>query len=280
MCSSDLASEGEVVISVAEAAERQRLEAQLQVLDSLRQPRLVTVAADQPQRLAQALGLDWRFEWIAARQPFRQVDGDGQRAWLASLTALAAPGARGRWLLSHPQLGPSASLLAVLDSGKATAATREARRLLRLARPVDEAWLSAAANAAGDGADSLSGMLDALGWRITSERWQESLELRLDAALLERWFAAGAPYRQQLERALSPAVAEAIAGLFRQRLGVALPQPLEHVLLESRLVSAPSPGQSPQPSEAAGQPDQGRSEAKAKRRLRERPGPPSGSSAP
>jgi putative ATPase len=67
-------SEGEVVITLREKADRERLEAQLQVLDALRRPLLLLVPPEQPERLEAQLEPQHRFEWIAARQPFRGLE--------------------------------------------------------------------------------------------------------------------------------------------------------------------------------------------------------------
>ena len=96
--------------------------------------------------------------------------------------------------------------------------------------------------------------LEQLGWQVSENIWQETLELRLDAALLQRWFGAGATYRRQLEEGLDPQRASELEGLFRGQLGIVLPQPMGHRLMRSRLGS-PAP-----PSAAKAKP----------RRLRER----------
>ena len=83
--------------------------------------------------------------------------------------------------------------------------------------------------------------LTELGWQVSEESWEESLELRLDATLLQRWFGAGATYRRQLEEGLAPHCAADLEGLFRGQLGIALPQPMGHRLLRSRLESPAQP---------------------------------------
>ncbi|MEI6615802.1 MAG: AAA family ATPase, partial [Cyanobium sp. ELA507] len=134
------ALEGEVVVSVVDPDHRQRLEAQLQVLDALRRPRLLTLQPERPTSLATQLESGERFEWIAARQPFRGLDAGAQAAWLEALTALAAPGAGGRWLFSRPRLGPAGSLAAL---GAAASARRGRRNsyetALTAAIPLEEA---------------------------------------------------------------------------------------------------------------------------------------------
>jgi putative ATPase len=234
------AGEGEVVITVAAAEQRQRLEAQLQVLDALQRPRLLEVAPEDPAGLTHALEEELRFEWIAARQPFRRLGADQRRSWLERLTSLAAPGARGRWLFSQPRLGPAGSLLAALAGGRQAQPPEPARRLLEAAVPLEQAWLGGAGGKGGDveGGERGSAVrheLEQLGWQVSENAWEETLELRLDAALLQRWFGAGATYRRQLEEGLNPQRASDLEGLFRAQLGIVLPQPMGHRLLCSRL---------------------------------------------
>ncbi|MFM9102342.1 MAG: recombination protein RarA, partial [Cyanobium sp.] len=83
------AAEGEVVILVPSEAERQRLEAQLQLLDALRRPRLLLTPA-QPRQLAARLEADQRFEWIASRLPLRSPPPRQRHAWLKAIQQAAA----------------------------------------------------------------------------------------------------------------------------------------------------------------------------------------------
>ena len=226
------ASEGEVVIALPGEAERQRLEAQLQILDALRRPRLLLSPAD-PSQLEARLEDGQRFEWFAARQPLRRQPAPQRLAWLKTITALAAPGAQGRWLLSSPRHGPAASLLAHLRAGAAQRTDAVALDALAQVLPLEAQWL--AAEGGGDGLEGLRRDLEHLGWRVEQDSWEESLELRLEEGLLRRWFAPGAPYRQRLEATLPPAGVGAIEALFRRHLGVALAQPMAHGLLRSQL---------------------------------------------
>jgi hypothetical protein len=91
--------------------------------------------------------------------------------------------------------------------------------------------------------------LEQLGWQVSENAWEESLELRLDAALLQRWFGAGATYRRQLEEELNPQRASDLEGLFRGQLGIVLPQPMGHRLLCSQL-ERPAPASAVQATPA------------------------------
>jgi putative ATPase len=214
--------EGQVVITLPTEAERQRLEAQLQLLDALRRPQLLLSPA-RPAELAGLLEPGTRFEWIAARQPLRQLPRRRRQGWMKALSALAAPGARGRWLQSRPLQGPAGCLLSALRRGALPAPDQA---LLESLLPLEQGWLAA------DTA-SLGNELEAEGWSVEAEVWQETLELRLDDAVLRRWFAPGAAYAQRLEAALPPADRAALERLFQQQRGITLPQPMGHELLRS-----------------------------------------------
>jgi len=86
--------------------------------------------------------------------------------------------------------------------------------------------------------------LEQLGWQVSEDAWEETLELRLDTALLQRWFGPGATYRRRLEVGLDPQQASDLEGLFRGQLGIVLPQPMGHRLLRTRLESPSAPSTS------------------------------------
>jgi putative ATPase len=233
----EAASEGEVVVSVAGEAERRRLEAQLQLLDALRRPRLITVDPQDPGRLSAQLEPEERFEWIVARQPFRGLAEPTLADWLARLTALAAPAARGRWLFSRPRLGPAGSLAAWLAAqgqgrsrGGNDGGSGEGRRTLAAAVALENDWL-----AEQDSGAVVRQQLELLGWRVEAAIWEEGLELRLEPDLLQRWFGPGADYRRRLEAGLGSGAAAALETLFGEQRGASLPQPMEHRLLLSGL---------------------------------------------
>jgi putative ATPase len=224
------ASEGEVVLAVPEVGVRERLEGQLQVLDQLRRPRLLEVPPQQPERLAAQLDPAQRFEWFAARQPFRGLDAAAREGWLEQLTQRAAPGARARLLFSHPTLGPAGSLGAWLErqgaAQRSTTAEAEAlAQAIAAERPALEAD-AAAAPAVRQG-------LERRGWVVRQESWGEELDLPLGEGLLQRWFSPAADYRQRLEAVLEAPAREALAALFRHHRGALLPQPLHHTLLQA-----------------------------------------------
>jgi putative ATPase len=228
------ALEGEVVIGVADAAERERLEAQLQILDQLQRPRLLVLPPDAPEQLAQQLGElphGGRFEWLVGRQPFRGQGAATIETWLDGLEPWLTPKAEVRLLFSRPQLGPAGSLHQWLrgrrgqaESGEGSDEYGEATLLER-----EQNWLSDQHQDGGLVAEGLRRR----GWSVQEENWQENLSLTLREALLERWFASGAPYRRWLEPQLGVAAIQALRERFQGALGASLPQPLEHTLVRA-----------------------------------------------
>jgi putative ATPase len=210
-----------VVIQAAGTEDRQRLEAQLQVLDDLQRPQLLLGA------LADQLGPDARFEWIAGRHPWRQASSAERRQDLETLTTRAASGAELRLLFSAPLLGPAAALL---RSGELERDLPLKEHLEPLAR-AEADWLASTPNPA-----QLSAELEQLGWQPEPQPqlWHETLDLTLSPALLQRWFQPGASYRQHLATQLNDGRIEALQRALGALEGRRLPQRLQHQLLVAR----------------------------------------------
>jgi putative ATPase len=225
-----LCSEGEVVVAVTDAGALARLEAQLQVLDQLRRPRLL---GRRPSADGAELAPGERFEWIAARYPPAGESGgvtaEAAGDLVASLSALAAPAGQVRLLCSRPLLGPAASLAALLRQQNDAVPEPLARA---------QACEADAPALAADQAEVLAEALRQGGWRVRLESWEEPLELGLGDGLLQRWFGADAEYRHRLAGQLRPAELRQLEALFRARRGAALPQPLRHTLVAAERPAA------------------------------------------
>ena len=233
------AAEGDVVITVERPEDRERLEAQVQLLDPLVRPQVLVVPEADPQPLLALAQPEGRFEWIVGRQPRMVGSGKGCPTWVDALSAVAAPGAHLRLLFSQPQLGPAGALRALLSRSK-------------VASPA-EAFLDrvVAAEAQGLGGQELVPAplvleLGRQGWQVREQEWEESLELQLAERLLERWFAGPAPYRASMVAAgLTLGELEELRRWFGAHLGARLPQRLRHGVLEGRWPAGPSPKKSP-----------------------------------
>jgi putative ATPase len=243
--------EGEVVITVGHGSDQERLAAQLQLLDALRQPQVVVCPPDQPEVLMRSLKAQGtRFEWIAARQPWRQLEPSGVEAWLTALEGLISPQGQWRLLFSTPRIGPATGLLAALKAEDTTRPT--AAGAAATLPTTDESFqddliglLSELAGQEGAGLESgdanqqiVSSWLGSRGWTVTSELWNESLELEISPARIDRWLADGSSYRTQLEalgnQPLSPSQIQLLLRGFGQRLNQAIPQQLAHHLVMAR----------------------------------------------
>ena len=207
--------EGQVVISTDSADDLQRLQAQLKVLDQLRQPTLMLglEAAEGP------------FERIAGRQLQLAGDAAGRRRWLARITALAAPGCELRLLRSQSLLGPVSGLLQLLPEQP------EWPDLQRVAA-AEASWLAAQTT-------DLKAELQRSPWQLSSRSWDEPLQLELQPPMLQRWFGSDQPYGHFLQNQLGDvAQLQALETLFRQVMNSPLPQRLRHELLIARLQAA------------------------------------------
>ena len=207
--------EGQVVISTDSPDDLQRLQAQLKVLDQLRQPTLMLglEAAEGP------------FERIAGRQLQLAGDAAGRRRWLARITALAAPGCELRLLRSQSLLGPVSGLLQLLPEQP------EWPDLQRVAA-AEASWLAAQTT-------DLKAELQRSPWQLSSRSWDEPLQLELQPPMLQRWFGSDQPYGHFLQNQLGDlAQMQALETLFRQVMNSPLPQRLRHELLIARLQAA------------------------------------------
>ena len=207
--------EGQVVISTDSPDDLQRLQAQLKVLDQLRQPTLLLglEAAEGP------------FERIAGRQLQLAGDAAGRRRWLARITALAAPGCELRLLRSQSLLGPVSGLLQLLPEQP------EWPDLQRVAA-AEASWLAAQTT-------DLKAELQRSPWQLSSRSWDEPLQLELQPPMLQRWFGSDQPYGHFLQNQLGDvAQLQALETLFRQVMNSPLPQRLRHELLIARLQAA------------------------------------------
>jgi len=222
--------EGGLVITVAEASERQRLGDQVQILEPLRQPQLLDVAPDQPEQLAALLEPGQRFEWVAARQPLLGGSPDSLRRWVQTITAICAEKAEIRLLFSAPLIGPAEALLAWLDGEGKGAPASSLRQRLETCLPLERQWLAEASLRA----ETIGALLEGSGWRLCNERWQESLQIRLSESLLERWFGAASSHGQALRQHISESAISEIRAGFTAALQAQLPQRLAHTLLTAQ----------------------------------------------
>jgi putative ATPase len=201
------AREGGVLLQVEQAADAERLQAQLAMLDQLNQPRLCTTHPHQLTELLPELASGERFELLLGRNVLQGSSTGQIEAWVAGLDALISPMARLDLLFSAPQQGP-AGLLPNQDS-----------ELLK----IEQQWLQANLPL-----DQLSGALQQQGWELQWDQWQETVSLLINKDLLQRWFEAEATYLRFMKAAVSNELISKLEQNYRQRLDQKLPQTLLH----------------------------------------------------
>ena len=214
------AREGGVLLQVEQAADAERLQAQLAMLDQLNQPRLCTTAPHQLTELLPELQSGERFELLLGRNVLQGGSTAQIEAWVAGLDALISPMARLDLLFSAPQQGP-AGLLPNQDS-----------ELLK----IEQQWLQANLPL-----DQLSGVLQQRGWELQWDQWQETVSLLINNDLLQRWFEPEATYLRFMKAAVSHELIFELEQNYRQRLGQKLPQTLLHQRLFA-IKKAPAKG--------------------------------------
>jgi putative ATPase len=223
--------EGGVVITVAQASDRERLATQLQMLDSLSQPQLLVVPGDSPEALA--IQLDGqsgdRFDWVVARQAWQGLTAGQVDHWIEAVGARLAPSGQWRLLFSSPQMGPAAGLLGLLGP-----APSPCRTLLDQLVVLERQQLAGLQ----DNGQAAQAALNARGWDGHGQHWQESLQLEITAALIERWLAPAGAYQVQLAALRGTALTAEEVQLLRDGfggcLGRLLPQELGHTLVSAR----------------------------------------------
>ena len=226
--------EGEVVIQCANQQVAERLGAQLELLDTMRRPRLLCLDDRQLSGLAEEQG---RFEWILARNPAPGLDGTSLDQWAATLATLLMPAGRIQLLFSQARLGPAAALLAVLQRQEKGAAPKpEDADTLALER-IQLAEATAMARLGEVRVQQVAAALERSGLTVASDALPgEQLTLQLSAAAINRWCDPRGAYRATL-RTLADTDWEAFQRLLNRMKATALPQPLDHWCLKARVTS-------------------------------------------
>ena len=217
-------AEGGLTILCSSSKEQVRLEAQLELLDPINQPAVIT-DVDELERLNPNQG----FEVVGGRLNQEDLNNSDLERFWSSVSSRSSSGTQLRLLLSEPQLGPAGGLLELmLSNGQ----KRQASASLQQLAEQESAWLSQK-----EQRRKLLDHLDRCGWVTRQSSWQESLKLAVEPALIERWLGDDRPYRKALEATgadSETAVSDLRHGLRRQR-GRHLPQSLRHWRIEGQL---------------------------------------------
>ena len=198
------ALEGGVTLVCEADDDRARISAQLELLDPERRPLLIASTAE--------LAAEQRFDWIGGRLGSADlVSFDWQQ--LASLLDCHSDGKAGlRLLISRAVAGPAGALISQNPEATQLEAlvAREQEWLLHL-QPQTE-------------------LLEALGWQLHSQLWQETIAMAGGKTLVERWLQEGSHYMQMLGEQSTSSLKQ-LRQLLDQYGGKGLALPLQHQLL-------------------------------------------------
>ena len=217
-------AEGGLTILCSSSAEQLRLEAQLQLLDPLSQPGVLSDAAE-----LERLSPDHRFEVVGGRLNQADLRVPELETFWAGVSSRVTSGAQLRLLLSEPQLGPAGGLLELLMSERDTSRPRSSLQTLSA---LESIWLSQERER-----QMLLSQLERCGWVTNRISWQESLQLSIEPSLIERWLGEDRPYRKALEDTgeTSETALSELRRELMQRCGRHLPQSLRNWRIEGRL---------------------------------------------
>ena len=167
------APEGGVTVLCDNAADRNRLDAQMDLLEPEHRPDLLTGDLD-------ALPPSQAFDWIGGRLAAADLQGQNWTALLEAIHRHALPTTGLRLLVSRAELGPAGALQ---QSGTAA-------ELVNALVAREQHWLELQQRP--------EELFETAGWQIHCEEWLEHLTLPGGTELAERWLTEGSPYRQAM----------------------------------------------------------------------------------
>ena len=215
-------AEGSLTILCASPAERERLQAQVQLLDPLHQPHLAL-----GEEALQGLPNDHHFEVVGGRLNSQELKQCGRDSLLRHINNRCSTGAQLRLLLSDADLGPTEALLELAGSKQLT---KDERHQLETLLKRERQWLHNA-----NDSEAFLEALSAHGWQLDNESWQESLSLPIDTSLQERWLGEGRPFRSVLASGKKgDAEVALLKRLLKSVQGSSLPQRLCHRRITGR----------------------------------------------
>ena len=200
--------EGGVTLICPSPDDRQRLAAQIDLLEPERQPQLLDGL--------DALPSDQVFDWIGGRLGTADLLETDWTKLAQTLTGHADSNASLRLLISCAERGPAGALSAshIAETSLSQLVTQEQRWLQQLqiqTQPLEEQ-----------------------GWSLKTEQWDEVLTLPGGKSLAERWLANDSDYRRMLG-SIQPEPLQLLRTTLEGLGSGGLRLPMRHQLLEGRL---------------------------------------------
>ena len=212
--------EGGVTLLASSENDRQRLEAQITLLEPELRPELLVGGTDTLTALPKA----HRFEWIGGRLSAAEYPQPMWSDFWTQLGQHCCPGTGLRLLISKAAAGPAAALLQTLN----TSSTPLEPLIKR-----EEEWLEQQKPPLVE--------LHQQGWTVTETAWSETVELGSSGDLIERWLGDGSAYRQAMT-GLDEALLLQLRTLMKSLDGKGIRMPMQHRLLSGELTQK-NPGE-------------------------------------
>ncbi len=208
--------DGGVTILCETVKEKTRLSAQIDLLDSTLQPRLIT---KENGELKQLTNKD-QFEWVGGRLSIEEVNSADISIFCQLVSRQCVKNAGLRLLISSPLIGPAAGLNSLLSAENSS--DDEHSLLLTIIRK-EESWIQQNTHNL-----ILTNELEANGWELQWEEWEENISLQFNSSIEQRWLGDNRPYRCLVLESFSQAQIEEIRKIIKRFYGKYFTQNLLH----------------------------------------------------
>ena len=203
--------EGGVAILCNTNQDKIRLQAQVDVLDPVHRPSLLT----WDDGAMDALPESWQFEVIGGRFSLDNLDWSQSTVLWQKLKQKLAPSAQINILLSHTALGPAAALLQQFNGSS---------EFLQELIEQEQRWVQSRRLD-----QFVRRQLNELSTSVITEQWEESLSIPIDERLKQRWLGKDRPYQALIDQCRHPKqTLSDLRNCLNTTIGERLPQQLIH----------------------------------------------------
>ncbi len=215
--------EGGVSVLAGSQNDLSRLSAQLNLLDPIHRPILMHESSKSLNKLP----VDYQFEWIGGRINSQDLAGEKIEELWEVISKRCVPEAGLRLLLSYPVKGPAQSLLDELLSIELETIEMD---LLKDIINLEKHFLLASRQ------DTLFlNKLKNLGWELEKDEWEESVKLKINEELENRWLSDKSKYCNLLIKNLSNDHLLVIKKLLKTGLNKDINQNIRHQIIFGKL---------------------------------------------